>query len=348
MIRIIRFMAFFLTLTVPSAYVSLVTFHQETIPTPLLISIAAQREGVPFPALLEAFLMEIIFEILWEAGIRMPRAIGPAISIVGALVIGQAAVEAGIISAVMVIVVSLTAISSFAISNYAMANTVRLIRFALMVMAGLLGLYGVFIGLLLMYLHLCKLKSIGIPYLTPLAPKIKDGNKDIFFRYPLWKMNLRPSYISSSKEPRARGEKIVTKNEKGKDIFSTLRKITTAHKILHVITPFQTVPGIGMYNSLKTSEKVWAPTKSVKIVELVNSLTSEGKSLVLTGVETLTDDPDIDSIDNLKKSDPSGKLSIKGLGAFKNDKLVGWLNEDESKGYNYITDNVKNTVRHME
>lgn len=207
--RIMRFIAFFLTLTVPSVYVSLVTFHQETIPTPLLISVAAQMEGAPFPALLEAFIMEIIFEILREAGIRMPRAIGPAISIVGALVLGQAAVEAGIISAVMVIVVSLTAISSFAISNYGMANAVRLIRFILMVMAGILGLYGVFMGLLIMCLHLCKLKSIGIPYLTPIAPKMKNGNKDTFFSYPLWKMNLRPSYISSSKWPRASQESIV-------------------------------------------------------------------------------------------------------------------------------------------
>lgn len=216
MMRIMRFMAFFLTLTVPSAYVSLVTFHQETIPTPLLISLTAQREDIPFPALLEAFLMEIIFEILREAGIRMPRAIGPAISIVGALVLGQAAVEAGIISAVMVIVVSLTAISSFAISNYAMSNAVRLIRFILMLMAGILGLYGVFMGLIVMCLHLCKLKSIGVPYLTPLAPKIKGSNKDVFFRFPLWKMNLRPSYISSSKEPRVSQESIVTGNEKEK------------------------------------------------------------------------------------------------------------------------------------
>lgn len=132
------------------------------------------------------------------------------------------------------------------------------------------------------------------------------------------------------------------------DFFFVVAKNTTAYELLHVLTPFETVPGIEMYDSLKASQKVWAPTKSVKIIELINSLTSEGKNPVLTGVEIPKDNTDIDSIDNLKKSNPSSKLSIKGLGAFKKDKLVGWLNEDESKGYNYITDNVKNTVGHME
>jgi spore germination protein KA len=114
------------TLLVPALYVALTTFHQEIIPTPLLVSIAAQREGVPFPAFLEVLIMEISFEIIREAGIRMPRAIGPAISIVGALVLGQAAVEAGLISALVVIVVAITAIASFAISNYGMSNSIRL------------------------------------------------------------------------------------------------------------------------------------------------------------------------------------------------------------------------------
>lgn len=215
-IRITRYLAFLLTLVVPAAYIALVTFHQEMIPTPLLINIAAQREGVPFPALAEALIMEGIFEILREAGIRMPRIIGPAISIVGALVLGQAAVEAGVISAFMVIVVSITAISSFAIPNYSMANAIRIIRFILMILAGLMGLYGIFIGLIILILHLCKLKSIGLPYMTPITPKDKNARKDTILRYPLWDNRFRPAAISSSTSSRVTGIDPVGKEQIGK------------------------------------------------------------------------------------------------------------------------------------
>lgn len=201
-IRFLRYVALTLTLLVPAGYIAVTTFHQEMIPTALLISIAAQREGVPFPTLAEGLLMEFTFEILREAGIRMPRAIGPAISIVGALVLGQAAVEAGIISAAMVIVVSITAISSFAIPNYEMSNAIRLIRFILMLMAGFLGLYGVFMGLIILVVHLSKIKSINVPYLTPIAPRIKGGNKDSIFRMPLWKMKYRPAGITQTNDTR--------------------------------------------------------------------------------------------------------------------------------------------------
>lgn len=202
MVRLIRYLAFFLTLLVPAFYIALTTFHQEMIPTPLLISIAAQREGVPFPAFVEAAIMLITFEILQEAGIRMPRAVGPAISIAGALVIGQAAVEAGIISAVMVIVVSITAISSFAITNYSMANGVRVLRFLFMILASIYGLYGIFMGLIILTLHLSKLKSIGIPYLTPMAPMIKGQNKDTILRAPLWTLKFRPVMTQETNELR--------------------------------------------------------------------------------------------------------------------------------------------------
>lgn len=217
--RFLRFMTLLLTLLVPAIFISVTTFHQEIIPTPLLISIAAQREGVPFPTLVEALIMEITFEILREAGIRMPRAIGPAISIVGALVLGQAAVEAGIISAAMVIVVAITAISSFAIPNYEMSNAIRLLRFALMFLAGALGLYGVFMGLIVIVLHLCKIKSIGIPYLTPIAPKIKSGNKDTLLRFPLWRMKYRPIGISAAHTARMDEQNPVSSSKKGKPEF---------------------------------------------------------------------------------------------------------------------------------
>lgn len=216
MMRFLRFVALFLTLLTPAVYIAITTFHQEMIPTPLLVSIAAQREGVPFPVLIEALMMEFTFEILREAGVRMPRVIGPAISIVGALVLGQAAVEAGVISAAIVIIVSITAISSFAIPNYEMSNAVRALRFALMILAGILGLYGVFMGLIIITLHLCKIKSITIPYLTPVAPKIKGGNKDTIFRFPLWKMKYRPVGFSNVNTPRTSDKNPVSSNEKEK------------------------------------------------------------------------------------------------------------------------------------
>lgn len=198
-IRILRLVAFILTLLVPSAFISITTFHQEMIPTQLLISIAAQREDVPFPAFLEVLMMEITFELLREAGIRMPKAIGSAISIVGALVLGQAAVEAGLISAAVVIVVSITAIASFAIPDYSMSNAIRIMRFLLILIGGVLGLYGVSVAVIILTLHLCSLKSITIPYLSPVAPKIKGGGQDIFIRFPLWNMKGDPTGIATAK-----------------------------------------------------------------------------------------------------------------------------------------------------
>ncbi len=219
MTRLIRYVAFFLTLIVPAGFIALSTFHQEMIPTPLLISIASQREGVPFPVFVEALLMEVTFEILREAGVRMPRVIGPAISIVGALVLGQAAVEAGIISSVLVIIVSITAISSFVIPNYTMSNAIRVIRFALMLLAAAYGLYGIFMGLIVLVLHLCKLKSIGVPYMIPIAPTTKNGIKGTFVRLPIWSNKYRPIGISNDKSPRVDENNPVTTKQKGKPEF---------------------------------------------------------------------------------------------------------------------------------
>lgn len=196
LIRILRVISFFIALLTPSLYIALTTFHQEMIPTPLLISIAAQREGVPFPAFVEALLMEFTFEILREAGIRMPRAVGAAISIVGALVLGEAAVQAGIVSPVMVIVVSITAISSFVSPTFNMSIAVRILRFLFMGLAATFGLYGITVGLIAMVLHLCSIRSFGIPYMTPIAPFNSENQKDIIFRFPHWKMFHRPRLMS--------------------------------------------------------------------------------------------------------------------------------------------------------
>ncbi|MFX3634933.1 MAG: spore germination protein [Candidatus Pristimantibacillus sp.] len=194
-LRFIRFVSFLVSMLVPSLYIAITTFHQEMLPTPLLISLAAQREGVPFPALIEAMLMELTFEILREAGVRMPRIIGSAMSIVGALVLGQSAVQAGLVSASMVIVVSFTAISSFVIPSVNMGTAARLIRFLMMFLAGTLGVFGIMTGMMILLAHLAGLRSFGVPYLTPLSP-LEPGNlKDVFLRVPWWMMKRRPKYV---------------------------------------------------------------------------------------------------------------------------------------------------------
>ncbi|MED4015898.1 spore germination protein [Sutcliffiella cohnii] len=196
LIRILRYIAFTISLLGPSIYIALITFHQDLIPTTLLINLAAQREGIPFPALIEAFIMELTFEVLREAGIRMPRAIGQAVSIVGALVIGQAAVQAGIVSASMVIVVALTGIASFTTPSYNLAIAARMLRFFMMLVAATFGLYGVMMGIIVIVAHICSLRSFGVPYLYPIAPFSLTGQADGLIRAPLWWMKNRPHLIS--------------------------------------------------------------------------------------------------------------------------------------------------------
>ncbi|WP_243291593.1 spore germination protein [Bacillus sp. FJAT-47783] len=196
LIRLLRYIALFISLLAPSLYIAITTFHQEMLQTSLLISIAAQREGIPFPAFIEALMMETTFEILREAGIRMPRAIGPAISIVGALVLGESAVAAGLVSPAMVIVVSITAISGFILPSFSMGIPIRILRFGLMALAASFGLFGIIVGLIAIVLHLCSLRSFGVPYMSPVAPMNLSDQKDTILRFPLWAMRSRPRLIS--------------------------------------------------------------------------------------------------------------------------------------------------------
>ncbi|MBS2969882.1 spore germination protein [Metabacillus sp. KIGAM252] len=191
LVRIIRLIAYAIGLAFPAAYIAVTTFHQELIPSELLISLAAQREGVPFPAFVEALLMEVIFEILREAGVRMPRPVGSAVSIVGAIVIGESAVAAGLVSPAIVIVVSLTAISSFVAPYYSFSGASRLLRFLLMVMAATLGIYGMIIFFIALVIHLASITSAGVPYFQPFAPFSLDQQKDGFLRMPLWMSNTK-------------------------------------------------------------------------------------------------------------------------------------------------------------
>ncbi|GBF34545.1 spore germination protein GerKA [Desulfocucumis palustris] len=189
----LRFVAFGISILLPSLYIAITTFHQEMIPTRLLITLAAAREGVPFPALVEALLMEFTFEALREAGVRLPRSVGQAVSIVGALVIGQAAVQAGIVSPLMVIVVAVTGIASFASPAFNFGLALRLLRFPMMLLAASLGLFGVMVGILAILIHLAGLRSFGVPYLSPLAPLHPRDLKDVLMRVPWWAMDERPA-----------------------------------------------------------------------------------------------------------------------------------------------------------
>ncbi|WFA86970.1 spore germination protein [Paenibacillus amylolyticus] len=183
-IRILRYISLGICMLAPAIYVALTTFHQDMIPTVLLLSLSAQREGVPFPAFVEAIIMEVIFEILREAGLRMPRTVGQAVSIVGSIVIGQAAVEANIVSPVMVIVVAITAISSFVIPSYTMAIPIRILRFVFIGLAAIYGVYGLTVGMLILFVHLNSLHSLGVPYMSPSANYNSSKQSDAVLRFP--------------------------------------------------------------------------------------------------------------------------------------------------------------------
>lgn len=195
--RLIRYIAFIVSLTLPSIYVMLVSFHQEMIPTTLALTIASGREAVPFPVIVEALVMELAFELLREAGLRMPKPVGSAVSIIGSLVIGQAAVQAGIISPFMVIIVAFTGISSFAIPNYAASFSIRVLRFPLLIASGTMGLLGFAAIFSIVVIHALSIRSFGEPYLAPVAPFQPTDQKDVFIRVPWWSMNKRPELANN-------------------------------------------------------------------------------------------------------------------------------------------------------
>ena len=203
--RILRYVASFLAMTFPGLYLALTNFHTQILPTDLLLSFAAARQGVPFPAVVEILLMEIAFELLREAGVRLPGTMGNTIGIVGGLIIGQAAVEANIVSPVVVIVVALTALCSFAIPNEEFATAFRILKFGFIGLCGWLGFFGFLLSLLAVLIHLSHLESFGIPYLTPfIAPERNHFNdeKDTFFRMPLKWLKQRPIYTREGERVR--------------------------------------------------------------------------------------------------------------------------------------------------
>ncbi|MDB4897424.1 MAG: gerKA1 [Firmicutes bacterium] len=193
--RMLRYLFLVVALLGPASFIAVTTYHQEMLPTQLLLSIMSAREGVPFPAMVEALMMEIAFEALREAGVRLPKPVGQAVSIVGALVIGEAAVQAGLVSPILVIVVAVTGIASFVIPMFPLALALRLLRFPMIILAGSFGFYGITLGLIAISIHLASLRSFGVPYMAPTMPATPTDFKDLFIRVPWWALVNRPKFM---------------------------------------------------------------------------------------------------------------------------------------------------------
>lgn len=194
-VRMVRVLALVFSLVFPALYVSFISFNPELLPTEFAVAVAGGRAGVPYPAVVEVLIMEISMEVLREATVRLPKQFGGALSIVGVLVIGEAAVSAGLASPITVVVIALTTIGSFATPVFSASFALRILRFPLAILAGIFGLYGVMIGIIFIFNHMLALKSFGVPYMSPVSPGNAQGMKDITIRGPLWWMPKRPSFL---------------------------------------------------------------------------------------------------------------------------------------------------------
>lgn len=203
MISVIRYLSVILTLFLPGFYISLSSFHPEMLPSKLVATIVASKEGVPFPTFIEVIVMLLSFEVLLEAGLRMPKSIGQAVSIVGALVVGQSAVEAQMSSPAVVIIVAVTVIAGFTMPNQDFANALRLWRFVVTIFASVAGLFGLTVGLIILILHLAKIETFGVAYLTPYAANEgKNVLTDTIVRLPMPLMKNRPRSLKTTNKRR--------------------------------------------------------------------------------------------------------------------------------------------------
>lgn len=202
--RLIRYICLFLSTSTPAIYLALLAYHPILIPTQLAISISAARQSVPFPAVIEVFMMGLIFEIMREGGIRLPGPIGQALSIVGAIVLGDAAVQAQIVSAPMIIVVAITAISGFAVPR--LYGVMILLRALFALLASVMGLYGYFCGVIAVSLYFMSIRSFGVPYMVNFTSFDLQNIKDTALRVPWWVMRLRPKLLSRRNPQRYQGE----------------------------------------------------------------------------------------------------------------------------------------------
>ncbi|MDU4961274.1 MAG: spore germination protein [Sporomusaceae bacterium] len=194
--RVLRWVATLLTLILPSMYLAISYFHQEAMPTALILAVAAARENVPFPAVFEILMMEFAFELIREAGWRVPGALGSTIGIVGAIILGQAAVSANLVSPIMVVIIALTGLASFVIPEYRIASSIRLLRFLFLLLAGSLGLVGLSLGMLVLTVIVCGMKSFGVPFMSPVAPKT-IADFDVVLRGKAFNRDNRPDELNT-------------------------------------------------------------------------------------------------------------------------------------------------------
>ena len=203
-IRWVRFLGLFVTLILPAFYVAITTFHQDLLQSPFLIRIAATREALPYPALLEAIFMLLAYELIREAGLRMPKPFGgPTLTILGLVLISQVAIQAGIIGPVLSVVISVTALTSFILPNYAFHQIIRFTSIPILILAGIFGFMGIIVGLMFGLTHLVSLRSFGVPYFFPVSPARKESWKDVFIRAPWWAMDTRPAGLAVDNVQRA-------------------------------------------------------------------------------------------------------------------------------------------------
>jgi spore germination protein len=203
--RLIRFGAAFMAVLLPGLYIAVATYHPSMIPMLMATKLAAASQNVPFPAIIEILLMDAAFELLREAGVRLPGAVGGTIGIVGGLIIGQAAVEAGVVSPIVVIIVALTGVAAFAIPHVSLVYGFRLVKYAILLLSAVLGFLGFWAGLLLVLIHLASLRSFGIPYLMPFAAGELSGYaeaRDSIFRFPLFTLKKRPFFAQKNQSTR--------------------------------------------------------------------------------------------------------------------------------------------------
>ncbi|KGX83281.1 spore germination protein [Pontibacillus marinus] len=211
-IRVLRMLAMFISISLTPAYVAALTYHVEIIPSSLLVSLGKSRSNVPFPPVLEALLLELLIELLREAGARLPTKVGQTMGIVGGIVLGQAAVKAGFTSNILIIIIALSALASFTAPSYMMGTAVRIVRFPMIILSGLYGLVGIFFGLSFLLIHLLKVTSIGRPYLIPIYPFTPKDFDNSIFRLPWSRSTHRPianqpKDIQKYPEKRARKKK---------------------------------------------------------------------------------------------------------------------------------------------
>lgn len=215
MSRVVRMIAMFLSILLPGIYLATILYHQEIVPTYLLYSISASRENVPFPSLVELLLMDISFELIREAGIRMPNPIGSTLGIVGGLILGQAAVSAKIVSPIMIIIIATTGIGSFATPDYALSWTYRILRLIFVILASLLGYYGIAVGIVVYSLYIGAQKSFGVPFIAPMPQNNSKSMSNPLFVNAVWRQEKRPDYLktkNSNEEPKiSRKWKIIKK-----------------------------------------------------------------------------------------------------------------------------------------